>query len=183
VVSKAGSAKVDCVVTFADPLTRITGATLLAIPMDKVGELPQVGADGSYLRLSSAMKEYPLRVLDGKANTSLVIKAEDGQAKVGYYVQVRTTVAGRPQRYFEWSKVVIDLAAGAKTEVAVGFGQARHQDKTDAPKDDGKDDGKGEGTEAAKNDPAKETPTKDAPAKPDPNKKPDVDGKAPEGSK
>lgn len=179
VVSKAGNAKVDCVVTFADPLTRITGAVLLAIPMDKVGDLPQVGADGSYVRLSSNMKEYPLRVVDGKASTSMVIKADDGQAKVGYYVQVRTTVAGRPQRHFEWSKVVIDLAAGAKNEVAVGFGQARHKDKSDEEKEDGKDQAKGEGKE----EPGKEQPTKDQPQKDAPGKAPETDLKKPDDGK
>jgi Trypsin-like peptidase domain len=160
-VSKAGNAKVDCVVTFADPLTRITGATLLAIPMDKAAVLPQVGADGSYVRLAQGMKEYPLRVIDGKAAAAMVVKAEDGQAKVGYYVQVRTTTAGRPQRYFEWTKVVIDFTAGAKTDVAVGFGQARHKDESKEAKGDG---------DAAQDAPAKDTPAKDAPAKEPPSK-------------
>ncbi len=142
--TRGGNAKVECVVTFADPLSRITGASLFATPMDKVGDLPQVGADGAYVRLVQGMKEYPLRVVDGKASVSIVVKGAESDAKVSYYVQVRTTSTGRPQRYFEWSSVVVDLAVGAKTDTVVGFGQPRHKDTA---KEDGKD-GKGDPAQA-----------------------------------
>jgi serine protease Do len=130
---RGGSAKLECAVTFADPLSRISGATLLAIPMDKVADLPQVGPDGGYVRLKEGMREYPLRVVDGKASATLTVKGNDGETKASYYFQVRTTVTGRPQRYFEWTKAVVDLAA--KTDTVAAFGQARHKEAQAAKND------------------------------------------------
>jgi serine protease Do len=152
---KGGSAKVECVVSFADPLGRLTGAMLCTIPMDKVGALPQVGPDGAYVRLAQDMKEYPLRVVDGKASASLVVRGNENDAKTSYYVQVRTTSTGRPQRWFEWSPMVVDISAGGKTSTVVAFGQARHKDKDGAKPEGGKpaDDGKpAPGTGAAPKD-------------------------------
>ena len=162
-----GGARIECVVNFADPLSRITGAVLLATPMDKVGELPQVGADGAWVRLASGMKEYPLRVVDGRASVSLVVKGAEGDAKVSYYLQVRTTSIARPQRYFEWSQVLVDLAAGQKTDTVVGFGLPRHKDKDDK-KDDKKDDPKDDQEAEAKAKSDKEAEPKAKDAEPNP---------------
>jgi hypothetical protein len=117
---------------------------LCAIPMDKVGAQPQVGPDGAYLRLAPDMKEYPLRVVDGKASASLVVKGNENDAKASYYVQVRTTSTGRAPRWFEWSPMVVDITAGGKTSTVVAFGQARHKEKEAAKGKDGAkpDDGK-----------------------------------------
>ncbi|MBA3699122.1 MAG: trypsin-like peptidase domain-containing protein [Planctomycetes bacterium] len=159
---KSGTAKIECTITFADPLSRITGATLLAIPMSQVSEQPQVGADGAFPRLSTTMKEYPVRVIDGKGSATVTVKAPAGESKASYYLQVRTTATGRPQRHFEWTRVVIDFAPGATSDTLAGFGIPRHSDKADAEDQDGKD-GKS-GQEAAK---AKDAP---APADGDTNK-------------
>ena len=74
----------------------------------------------------------------------------------------------------EWTKVVIDLAAGAKTEVAAGFGQARHKDESKEAKDEGDKAKEAPAKDApAKDSPAKDAPATDAPAEP-PVKKPDA---------
>lgn len=166
---KGGSVKLDCTVTFADPLGRITGAALLAIPMEQVADLPSVGADGAFVKLSANMKEYPLRVVDGKGSASVTVKAPAEASKTSYYVQVRVTSTGRAQRHFEWTRVLIDCAPGAKTDSLAGFGTPRHSDKPEPAAKDGKDD-KGDsdakgGQEAAE--------AKDAPKPQDGTPKPD----------
>jgi hypothetical protein len=127
-----GSAKVDCEIQFADPLSKINSASLLVIPMNAVKELPQVDKDGSYVKLSNKMREYPLRIKDGKADASFTVKGEKDESNVPYYMQIKTNSVGSVGRYSETPWVAIDVSGSGEAKASVSFGIDRHEDKEQA---------------------------------------------------
>jgi len=156
---KKGSAKVDCTVTFADPLKRLTAASVFVVPMDQVKDAPQVDKNGAYVRLSQGMKEYPLTLRDGTGTASFVARGTVNDPTISYYVQVRSTSMAEPQRHWEWPWLAIDVSGANKSTASAGFGVPRHEDKKKGePKDEKKDqDGKddGEAAQAKDGEPAK----------------------------
>jgi hypothetical protein len=142
---KKGSARVECTVTFADPLKRLTAASVLVIPMDQVKEPPQVDKNGGFARLAPAMKDYPLTLKDGAGTTTFAARSVGNEATVSYYVQVRSTSSAEAQRHWEWPWVAIDVSGAGKATVAASFGEPRHgkpkqdEDREASPAKDAED--------------------------------------------
>jgi S1-C subfamily serine protease len=163
---KKCQARVDCTVTFADPLKRLTAASVLVVPMDQVKDVPQVDKNGAYVRLSQGMKEYPLTLRDGTGTASFVARSTANDPTISYYVQVRSTSMAEPQRHWEWPWMAIDVSGTGKATASSGFGTPRHEDKK---KDKG---GKDDGEPAQAKDGEPEKPAEQKPTEPKPEPKP-----------
>lgn len=166
---KKGSGRVECTVTFADPLKRVTAASLLVIPMSQVKEPPQVDRTGGYVRLSPTMKDYPLTLKEGAGTASFVVRGTADETTVSYYIQVRSTSSAEPQRHWEWPWVGIDVSGGGKATTSATFGEVRlakpkkDEDAKDGDVDTGKEKEKDKETKEAGDGKASEEKPKAAP--------------------
>lgn len=112
--SRKGEANLACEVSFLDPFTKISSATVLLALESQVKELPKADPRTNEVpKLFAGAREYPLTLKGGKGTCTAKIPGQPEFGLKTFLAQIKTSSAGAPPRYSGFQRITLSFTGEA----------------------------------------------------------------------